>query len=99
MQLDDHISFVKNDQQKSCGEVRVLVGVTGSVAALKLPLLVSQLRLLPGVSCFMFIIFMRILLLIDDTSVCLRVTYTLTFFWLVNLHRIVSVLGTVSSSP
>ncbi|XP_056137603.1 phosphopantothenoylcysteine decarboxylase [Lampris incognitus] len=31
------------------GEFRVLVGVTGSVAALKLPLLVSQLLQLPGV--------------------------------------------------
>uniref|UniRef100_A0A4W5MA57 Phosphopantothenoylcysteine decarboxylase n=1 Tax=Hucho hucho TaxID=62062 RepID=A0A4W5MA57_9TELE len=33
----------------SCGTFRVLVGVTGSVAALKVPLLVSQLLELPGV--------------------------------------------------
>ena len=32
------------------GKHRVLVGVTGSVAALKLPLLVSQLLEVPGVS-------------------------------------------------
>lgn len=31
---------------------RVLVGVTGSVAALKLPLLVSKLLDIPGVSVF-----------------------------------------------
>lgn len=34
---------------RSSGEHRVLVGVTGSVAALKLPLLVSQLIEIPGV--------------------------------------------------
>ncbi|XP_026220320.1 phosphopantothenoylcysteine decarboxylase [Anabas testudineus] len=49
MQTEDHVPYVKDDQQKSCGKMQVLVGVTGSVAALKLPLLVSQLRLLPGV--------------------------------------------------
>ncbi|KAM3869943.1 phosphopantothenoylcysteine decarboxylase [Diretmus argenteus] len=37
------------DLLKSSGKFRVLVGVTGSVAALKLPLLVSQLLELPGV--------------------------------------------------
>lgn len=55
MQTEDRVSVDRNDQQKSCGEFRVLVGVTGSVAALKLPVLVSQLRLLPGVSCFIYI--------------------------------------------
>ncbi|KAK2842319.1 hypothetical protein Q5P01_012519 [Channa striata] len=49
MQTDDSVSVVKNDLQKSRGEFCVLIGVTGSVAALKLPLLVSQLRLLSGV--------------------------------------------------
>ncbi|XP_029008356.1 phosphopantothenoylcysteine decarboxylase isoform X2 [Betta splendens] len=48
MQTQGRASF-DNKQQKPCGEFRVLVGVTGSVAALKLPLLVEQLRLLPGV--------------------------------------------------
>uniref|UniRef100_A0A3B3UPE1 Phosphopantothenoylcysteine decarboxylase n=1 Tax=Poecilia latipinna TaxID=48699 RepID=A0A3B3UPE1_9TELE len=37
------------DLSKSCGTVRVLVGVTGSVAALKLPVLVSELLQLSGV--------------------------------------------------
>uniref|UniRef100_A0A4W5MAE5 Phosphopantothenoylcysteine decarboxylase n=1 Tax=Hucho hucho TaxID=62062 RepID=A0A4W5MAE5_9TELE len=36
------------DLLDSCGTFRVLVGVTGSVAALKVPLLVSQLLELPG---------------------------------------------------
>ncbi|TKS73499.1 Phosphopantothenoylcysteine decarboxylase [Collichthys lucidus] len=49
MQADDRVSCVKSDLLKSCGSCRVLVGVTGSVAALKLPLLVSQLLQLPGV--------------------------------------------------
>lgn len=51
MQSDDRVSCLKTDLVKSCGTFRVLVGVTGSVAALKLPLLVSQLLQLPGVSC------------------------------------------------
>ncbi|XP_059191966.1 phosphopantothenoylcysteine decarboxylase [Centropristis striata] len=49
MQTDEHVSCMKTDLLKSCGTFRVLVGVTGSVAALKLPLLVSQLLQLPGV--------------------------------------------------
>lgn len=57
MQTDNHISCLKTDLLKSCGTFRVLVGVTGSVATLKLPLLVSQLLQLPGVSCFVFIHF------------------------------------------
>ncbi|XP_038561091.1 phosphopantothenoylcysteine decarboxylase isoform X2 [Micropterus salmoides] len=48
MQTDNHISCLKTDLLKSCGTFRVLVGVTGSVATLKLPLLVSQLLQLPG---------------------------------------------------
>ncbi|XP_026167170.1 phosphopantothenoylcysteine decarboxylase [Mastacembelus armatus] len=47
--MENHASCVKNDLQKSRAAFCVLVGVTGSVAALKLPLLVSQLRQLPGV--------------------------------------------------
>ncbi|XP_020486975.3 phosphopantothenoylcysteine decarboxylase [Labrus bergylta] len=43
------MSFLKTDLSKSAGTFCVLVGVTGSVAALKLPLLVSQLLQLPGV--------------------------------------------------
>uniref|UniRef100_A0A3B5LNP4 Phosphopantothenoylcysteine decarboxylase n=1 Tax=Xiphophorus couchianus TaxID=32473 RepID=A0A3B5LNP4_9TELE len=39
---------MNTDLSKSCGTVRVLVGVTGSVAALKLPVLVSALLQLPG---------------------------------------------------
>lgn len=39
----------KLDLLTRSGTFRVLVGVTGSVAALKLPLLVSQLLELPGV--------------------------------------------------
>ncbi|XP_029289483.1 phosphopantothenoylcysteine decarboxylase [Cottoperca gobio] len=49
MQTDEHVSVLKADLLKSCGTFRVLVGVTGSVAALKLPLLVPQLLQLPGV--------------------------------------------------
>ncbi|KAM7003495.1 phosphopantothenoylcysteine decarboxylase [Tautogolabrus adspersus] len=49
MQTEDHVSFVKTDLLKSTGTCCVLVGVTGSVAALKLPLLVSHLLQLPGV--------------------------------------------------
>ncbi|XP_023136756.2 phosphopantothenoylcysteine decarboxylase isoform X1 [Amphiprion ocellaris] len=49
MQADDHVSCLKADLLESSGTFRVLVGVTGSVAALKLPLLVSQLLQLPGV--------------------------------------------------
>ncbi|XP_045892374.1 phosphopantothenoylcysteine decarboxylase isoform X2 [Micropterus dolomieu] len=48
MQTDNHSSCLKTDLLKSCGTFRVLVGVTGSVATLKLPLLVSQLLQLPG---------------------------------------------------
>ncbi|XP_070686245.1 phosphopantothenoylcysteine decarboxylase isoform X2 [Pempheris klunzingeri] len=48
MQPDERVSCLKTDLLKSCGTFRVLVGVTGSVAALKLPLLVSQLLQLPG---------------------------------------------------
>lgn len=55
MQSDDHVSSVKSDLLKSCGTFNVLVGVTGSVAALKLPVLVSQLLQLPGVSSCVFI--------------------------------------------
>ncbi|XP_022045958.1 phosphopantothenoylcysteine decarboxylase [Acanthochromis polyacanthus] len=49
MQTDDPVSCLKADLLESSGTFRVLVGVTGSVAALKLPLLVSQLLQLPGV--------------------------------------------------
>ncbi|XP_018536706.1 phosphopantothenoylcysteine decarboxylase [Lates calcarifer] len=49
MQTENHVSSLKTDLVKSCGTFCVLVGVTGSVAALKLPLLVSQLLQLPGV--------------------------------------------------
>ncbi|XP_014858010.1 phosphopantothenoylcysteine decarboxylase isoform X2 [Poecilia latipinna] len=48
MQSDDLVSSLKTDLSKSCGTVRVLVGVTGSVAALKLPVLVSELLQLSG---------------------------------------------------
>lgn len=50
MQTPQHVSSLETDLTKSSGTSRVLVGVTGSVAALKLPLLVSQLLQLPGVS-------------------------------------------------
>ncbi|XP_071354361.1 phosphopantothenoylcysteine decarboxylase [Trachinotus anak] len=49
MQAEDHASCLQTDLVKSCGTFRVLVGVTGSVAALKLPHLVSQLLQLSGV--------------------------------------------------
>lgn len=49
MQTDDPVSCVRTDLLKPCGTFCVLVGVTGSVAALKLPLLVSQLLQIPGV--------------------------------------------------
>ncbi|XP_023278250.1 phosphopantothenoylcysteine decarboxylase isoform X2 [Seriola lalandi dorsalis] len=49
MQTEDHVSCLKTDLVKSCGTFHILVGVTGSVAALKLPLLVSQLLQLSGV--------------------------------------------------
>ncbi|XP_056272643.1 phosphopantothenoylcysteine decarboxylase [Pseudoliparis swirei] len=49
MQKEEHVSGLKAGLSKSCGTFCVLVGVTGSVAALKLPLLVSQLLQLPGV--------------------------------------------------
>ncbi|MED6254852.1 hypothetical protein ATANTOWER_001171 [Ataeniobius toweri] len=49
MQSDDFVSSLKTDLFKSSGTFRVLVGVTGSVAALKLPFLVSELLQLPGV--------------------------------------------------
>ncbi|XP_029379710.1 phosphopantothenoylcysteine decarboxylase isoform X3 [Echeneis naucrates] len=45
----DEVACLKTELVKSCGTFRVLVGVTGSVAALKLPLLVSQLLQLSGV--------------------------------------------------
>ncbi|XP_028287023.1 phosphopantothenoylcysteine decarboxylase [Parambassis ranga] len=49
MQTDDQATCQKTDLSKSPGTFCVLVGVTGSVAALKLPLLVSQLLQLSGV--------------------------------------------------
>ncbi|XP_041852771.1 phosphopantothenoylcysteine decarboxylase [Melanotaenia boesemani] len=49
MQTDDCVSFLKSDFLTCSGTFRVLVGVTGSVAALKLPTLVSQLLQLHGV--------------------------------------------------
>ncbi|XP_047246136.1 phosphopantothenoylcysteine decarboxylase [Girardinichthys multiradiatus] len=49
MQSDDFVSSLKTDLFKSSGTFRVLVGVTGSVAALKLPFLVSELLQLSGV--------------------------------------------------
>lgn len=51
MQTDDRACRLKTELLSS-GTFRVLVGVTGSVAALKLPLLVSELLKLPGVSCY-----------------------------------------------
>lgn len=50
MQTDDHLCCQKTGLLKSREKFNILVGVTGSVAALKLPLLVSQLLQLPGVS-------------------------------------------------
>ncbi|KAK9516636.1 hypothetical protein VZT92_024556 [Zoarces viviparus] len=49
MEIADHVDGLITDLSTSCGTFRVLVGVTGSVASLKLPLLVSQLLQLPGV--------------------------------------------------
>uniref|UniRef100_A0A3Q4MXQ3 Phosphopantothenoylcysteine decarboxylase n=1 Tax=Neolamprologus brichardi TaxID=32507 RepID=A0A3Q4MXQ3_NEOBR len=49
MQQDDHMSSLKTDLLKTSGTFNVLVGVTGSVAALKLPFMVSQLLELSGV--------------------------------------------------
>lgn len=49
MQSDDHVSCLKSELVKGCGTFCILVCVTGSVAALKLPHLVSQLLQLPGV--------------------------------------------------
>lgn len=49
MQSDDPVSSLKTDLSTCLGTYRVLVGVTGSVAALKLPGLVSELLHLPGV--------------------------------------------------
>ncbi|KAM4554176.1 phosphopantothenoylcysteine decarboxylase [Fundulus diaphanus] len=49
MQSDHLVSSQLTDLLKSSGTFRVLVGVTGSVAALKLPILVSELLQLPGV--------------------------------------------------
>ncbi|XP_045561932.1 phosphopantothenoylcysteine decarboxylase isoform X2 [Salmo salar] len=49
MQAESPVTSPKCDLLDSCGTFRVLVGVTGSVAALKVPLLVSQLLELPGV--------------------------------------------------
>ncbi|XP_024859501.1 phosphopantothenoylcysteine decarboxylase isoform X2 [Kryptolebias marmoratus] len=49
MQPENPVSSLKTDLLKSSGTFRVLVGVTGSVAALKLPVLVSELLQLPGV--------------------------------------------------
>lgn len=50
MQTGSDVTFPKFDLLNSCAKFRVLVGVTGSVAALKLSPLVSQLLELPGVS-------------------------------------------------
>uniref|UniRef100_A0A4W5MC48 Phosphopantothenoylcysteine decarboxylase n=1 Tax=Hucho hucho TaxID=62062 RepID=A0A4W5MC48_9TELE len=50
MQAESPVTSPTFDLLDSCGTFRVLVGVTGSVAALKVPLLVSQLLELPGVS-------------------------------------------------
>ncbi|KAM6925861.1 phosphopantothenoylcysteine decarboxylase isoform 1-T2 [Lycodopsis pacificus] len=48
MEIAEHVDGLITDLSRSCGTFRVLVGVTGSVASLKLPLLVSQLLQLPG---------------------------------------------------
>lgn len=52
MQTDDQFGCQKTGLLKSLETFNILVGVTGSVAALKLPLLVSQLLHIPGVSYF-----------------------------------------------
>ncbi|XP_072770096.1 phosphopantothenoylcysteine decarboxylase isoform X2 [Nerophis lumbriciformis] len=49
MQADEDVPLPQTDLVKSPATFCVLVGVTGSVAALKLPLLVSELLLLPEV--------------------------------------------------
>lgn len=49
MQTDERAACSSSALVKSSGAFNVLVGVTGSVAALKLPLLVSQLLQLTGV--------------------------------------------------
>lgn len=58
MQTEDRASCQRDDFVKTCGTFRVLVGVTGSVAALKLPLLVSQLLQISGVSFFLSVFFL-----------------------------------------
>lgn len=49
MQTEDRVSSLKSCLSKPSGTFCILVGVTGSVAALKLPLLVSELLQLPKV--------------------------------------------------
>lgn len=53
MQQDSE-SNLKLDLQTNSTRFNVLVGLTGSVAALKAPLLVTQLLEIPGVSVFIF---------------------------------------------
>lgn len=67
MQTDQHACCVKDELLNSCSTFCVLVGVTGSVAALKLPLLVSQLLQLPGVSCPVLIPVLLLLILESRT--------------------------------
>lgn len=50
MQTDGRDCCQKTGLLKSRETFNILIGVTGSVAALKLPLLVSQLLQIPGVS-------------------------------------------------
>ena len=52
MQTHERVCRQVEDLVNSRGTFHVLVGVTGSVASLKLPLLVSQLLQLPGVRHF-----------------------------------------------
>lgn len=52
MQTDERVCCQQTELLKSPDIFNILVGVTGSVAALKLPLLVSQLLQLSGVSSF-----------------------------------------------
>lgn len=54
MQTDEDDFQPPSDLVKTTGTFCVLVGVTGSVAALKLPVLVSELLHFPGVSLFFF---------------------------------------------
>ncbi|XP_037538862.1 phosphopantothenoylcysteine decarboxylase [Nematolebias whitei] len=49
MQTENLVSSLQTDLLKSSGTFCILVGVTGSVAALKLPVLISQLLQLPSV--------------------------------------------------